>query len=260
MNAVEKISWAAADVEDDAPGYPARRAPDHRAFHHAGGIGGQRAVEARRVSLFVPNSPSNRNRARRCALREQLGDRHLGPPQRDGSVRIAMPNLKHDVRTRFVPSLLLCWRDTHPRAAGQTASAAHWRAAGAIGRAGHSANRAVRGCAAPRGCRRGGCQPRRGRHSVYIWAGLAIGRLADRSRSPCAMRGGCRHLDSQNGIPFCARLAFGQRVALLVHHCHREQWPVAGSLIGRMGWRVESWLSPRLQTQPVRDGVPSVGA
>jgi glycosyltransferase involved in cell wall biosynthesis len=33
---------------------------------------------------------------------------------------------------------------------------------------------------------------------------------------------------------------------VLVHHCHREQWPVAGPALGRLGWFVESWLSPRL--------------
>jgi glycosyltransferase involved in cell wall biosynthesis len=53
-------------------------------------------------------------------------------------------------------------------------------------------------------------------------------------------------IDSQNGLPFLARLAFGRRVIVLVHHCHREQWPVAGPVLGRVGWFVESTLSPRL--------------
>ena len=35
-------------------------------------------------------------------------------------------------------------------------------------------------------------------------------------------------VDTQNGLPFLARLIYGRRVAVLVHHCHREQWPVAG--------------------------------
>jgi len=52
-------------------------------------------------------------------------------------------------------------------------------------------------------------------------------------------------VDTQNGLPFMARLAFGRRVAVLVHHCHREQWPVAGPVMGRIGWFVESKLSPR---------------
>jgi glycosyltransferase involved in cell wall biosynthesis len=33
---------------------------------------------------------------------------------------------------------------------------------------------------------------------------------------------------------------------VLVHHCHREQWPVAGPVLGRLGWFVESTLSPRV--------------
>ncbi len=53
-------------------------------------------------------------------------------------------------------------------------------------------------------------------------------------------------VDTQNGLPFLARLAFGRRVAVLVHHCHRELWPVAGPMKGRIGWFVESKLSPRL--------------
>ena len=39
---------------------------------------------------------------------------------------------------------------------------------------------------------------------------------------------------------------YGRRVVVLVHHCHREQWPVAGPALGRLGWFVESTLSPRL--------------
>jgi glycosyltransferase involved in cell wall biosynthesis len=67
-------------------------------------------------------------------------------------------------------------------------------------------------------------------------------------------------IDSQNGLPFLARLAFGRRVVLLVHHCHREQWPVAGRVLGRVGWFVESRLSPRLHrhNQYVTVSLPSV--
>jgi glycosyltransferase involved in cell wall biosynthesis len=67
-------------------------------------------------------------------------------------------------------------------------------------------------------------------------------------------------IDSQNGLPFLARLAFGHRVIVLVHHCHREQWPVAGRVLGRVGWFVESRLSPRLHrhNQYVTVSLPSV--
>ena len=66
-------------------------------------------------------------------------------------------------------------------------------------------------------------------------------------------------IDTQNGLPFMARLAFGRRVAVLVHHCHREQWPVAGPVMGRIGWFVESRLSPRVhrRNQYVTVSLPS---
>jgi glycosyltransferase involved in cell wall biosynthesis len=46
---------------------------------------------------------------------------------------------------------------------------------------------------------------------------------------------------------------------MLVHHCHREQWPVAGPVLGRLGWFVESWLSPKLHrhNQYVTVSLPS---
>jgi glycosyltransferase involved in cell wall biosynthesis len=51
-------------------------------------------------------------------------------------------------------------------------------------------------------------------------------------------------VDVQNGVPFFAA-ALGRRSLLLVHHVHREQWPVAvGPLAAKVGWFVESRLSP----------------
>jgi len=66
-------------------------------------------------------------------------------------------------------------------------------------------------------------------------------------------------VDTQNGLPFLARLVYGRRVMVLVHHCHREQWPVAGPILGRLGWYVESTLSPRLnrRNQYVTVSLPS---
>lgn len=51
-------------------------------------------------------------------------------------------------------------------------------------------------------------------------------------------------IDTQNGIPFFARLATAAPVVVLVHHCHRRQWPVAGAMLGKVGWLIESRLSP----------------
>src|SRR6185437_11289324 len=97
-----------------------------------------------------------------------------------------------------------------------------------------------------------------GRYSVYVWAGLAmvaarIGLGPLRRARPDVI------VDTQNGLPFMARLAFGRRVAVLVHHCHREQWPVAGPVMGRIGWFVESKLSPRVHrhNQYVTVSLPS---
>lgn len=52
-------------------------------------------------------------------------------------------------------------------------------------------------------------------------------------------------VDVQNGVPFFAGLAQPSRTLLLVHHVHREQWPVAvGPIAGRLGWAIESRVSP----------------
>ena len=157
--------------------------------------------------------------------------------------------------------LLLCWRDTgHPQGGGSetylqrigalladsgidvTLRTAHYEGA--------SRTEMVDGVRISRGG---------GHYTVYIRAGLAM--VAAR-----VGLGPLRHarpdvvIDSQNGLPFLARLAFGRRVVVLVHHCHREQWPVAGRTLGRFGWWVESRLSPLLhrRNQYVTVSLPSV--
>ena len=156
--------------------------------------------------------------------------------------------------------LLLCWRDTgHPQGGGSetylqrigalladsgidvTLRTAHYEGA--------SRTEVVDGVRISRGG---------GHYTVYIRAGLAM--VAAR-----VGLGPLRHvrpdvvIDSQNGLPFLARLAFGRRVVVLVHHCHREQWPVAGRTLGRFGWWVESRLSPLLhrRNQYVTVSLPS---
>lgn len=157
--------------------------------------------------------------------------------------------------------LLLCWRDTgHPQGGG---SETYLQRIGAqladegidvtlrtARYEGASKTDVVDGVRISRGG---------GRHTVYIRAGLAmvaarVGLGPLRRVRPDVV------IDSQNGLPFLARLAFGRRVVLLVHHCHREQWPVAGRLLGRFGWWVESRLSPRLHrnNQYVTVSLPSV--
>ncbi|MDT9594555.1 glycosyltransferase family 4 protein [Nocardioides zeae] len=54
-------------------------------------------------------------------------------------------------------------------------------------------------------------------------------------------------VDVQNGLPFLTRLVTRAPVVVLVHHVHREQWPVVyPGLVGRVGWWVESRLAPRV--------------
>jgi glycosyltransferase involved in cell wall biosynthesis len=54
-------------------------------------------------------------------------------------------------------------------------------------------------------------------------------------------------VDVQNGLPFFTRAATRSPVVVLVHHVHREQWPVVyPGLTGRVGWWVERRLAPRL--------------
>lgn len=54
-------------------------------------------------------------------------------------------------------------------------------------------------------------------------------------------------VDVQNGIPFFSRLVTRRPVVVLVHHVHREQWPVVyPGLVGRVGWAIERVVAPRL--------------
>jgi glycosyltransferase involved in cell wall biosynthesis len=54
-------------------------------------------------------------------------------------------------------------------------------------------------------------------------------------------------VDVQNGLPFFTRAATRAPVVVLVHHVHREQWPVVyPGLVGKVGWAIEHGLSPRL--------------
>jgi glycosyltransferase involved in cell wall biosynthesis len=54
-------------------------------------------------------------------------------------------------------------------------------------------------------------------------------------------------VDVQNGLPFFSRWATRAPVVVLVHHVHREQWPVVyPGVIGRIGWWVERFLAPRM--------------
>lgn len=52
-------------------------------------------------------------------------------------------------------------------------------------------------------------------------------------------------IDIQNGVPFWSPLVTSTPVVTLVHHLHKEQWPIIfGPRAGRLGWAVESRLAP----------------
>jgi len=156
--------------------------------------------------------------------------------------------------------LLLCWRDTgHPQGGG---SEAYLQRIGAqLAASGVDVTlRTARYQGASRNETVDGVKISRagGANSIYIWAGLAM--VAARfGLGPLRKARPDVVIDTQNGLPFLARLAYGRRVVVLVHHCHRELWPVAGRVKGRFGWFVESRLSPWLhrRNQYVTVSLPS---
>jgi len=156
--------------------------------------------------------------------------------------------------------LLLCWRDTgHPQGGG---SEAYLQRIGAeLAATGVAVTlRTARYPGAPRREVAGGVHISRagGRYSVYVWALLAMA-AARLGLGPLRAVRPDVVVDTQNGLPFMARLVFGRRVAVAVVDQHREQWPVAGALTGRIGWFVESFVSPRVhrRNQYVTVSLPS---
>ncbi|MFI2281539.1 glycosyltransferase family 4 protein [Nocardia beijingensis] len=143
--------------------------------------------------------------------------------------------------------LLLCWRDTgHPQGGG---SERYLEQVGAqlAARGVKVTLRTARYPGAARRERVDGIDISRagGRYTVYprALAALLLGRIGLgplRGVRPDAV------IDTQNGIPFFATAVTAAPSVVLVHHGHREQWPVAGRLVGRVGWWIESRLSPRV--------------
>ncbi|MEU4561526.1 glycosyltransferase family 4 protein [Actinoplanes sp. NPDC023936] len=90
---------------------------------------------------------------------------------------------------------------------------------------------------------------RGGRHTVYLRAALVylVGVLG---LGPLARRRLGRPdviVDVCNGMPFLSPIYARRPVITLVHHVHREQWPVVfGPRIARIGWWIESRLAVRV--------------
>lgn len=78
-----------------------------------------------------------------------------------------------------------------------------------------------------------------GRLSIYLIAPL----LAALRRLP-------RHdavVEIQNGMPFLASAYLRTPVTVVVHHVHKEQWPILFSpAMARVGWWLESRVAPRV--------------
>ena len=156
--------------------------------------------------------------------------------------------------------LLLCWRDTgHPQGGG---SESYLQRIGAqLAASGVAVTLRTAGYpGAPRREVVDGVRISRagGRYTVYLRA-LAAMAAARIGLGPLRRVRPDVVVDTQNGLPFLARLVYRRRVAVLVHHCHREQWPVAGPVLSRIGWFVESTVSPMLHrhNQYVTVSLPS---
>ncbi|AFM15041.1 glycosyltransferase [Mycolicibacterium chubuense NBB4] len=156
--------------------------------------------------------------------------------------------------------LLLCWRDTgHPQGGG---SETYLQRIGAqLAASGAEVTlRTARYAGALRREVVDGVHVQRagGRYSVYVLALLAMA-AARIGVGPLRRVRPDVVVDTQNGLPFMSRLVYGRKVVVLVHHCHREQWPVAGPVMSRVGWLVESRLSPRIhrRNQYVTVSLPS---
>lgn len=148
--------------------------------------------------------------------------------------------------------VLLCWRDTdHPEGGGSERyleSVAQY-----LADAGHDVTfRTARYPGAQRSelVQHGGHRPwriSRGGSNLTVYPRAWLWLLRNRWR---ARRAGQRFadvvVDTQNGVPFFAAEFAGAPTVMLTHHCHREQWSVAGPLLARVGWFIESTLSPWL--------------
>ncbi|GIF22804.1 glycosyltransferase involved in cell wall biosynthesis [Actinoplanes tereljensis] len=90
---------------------------------------------------------------------------------------------------------------------------------------------------------------RGGRHTVYLRAALSylagrchLGRLAPGARGRPDLI-----VDVCNGVPFLSPLYARCPTVVVIHHVHREQWPVVfGGLKARFGWWLESRVGPRV--------------
>jgi glycosyltransferase involved in cell wall biosynthesis len=99
-----------------------------------------------------------------------------------------------------------------------------------------------------------------GRLSIYLLAPLlAALRLLPRHDAV---------VEIQNGMPFLAAAYFRTPVTVVVHHVHKEQWPILfHPAMARLGWWLESTVAPRVArhapyvtvSEATRDELASLG-
>ena len=144
------------------------------------------------------------------------------------------------VSRRHLRVLFLSWRDHHHPEAGGAEKYLTEVAEGLSGR-GHQVT--IRTAAYPGGLPdevvHGVAYSRRGGHYGVFPRALAS-QVAGRQRADVIV-------DVQNGMPFLSPLAGRTRVINLVHHVHKEQWPmVFGQRAAGVGWALESRVAPRV--------------
>ena len=135
----------------------------------------------------------------------------------------------------------LNWRDTGNPEGGGAERYLEQMAAGIVERGGHATVFSAHYPGAAEVEERAGIRfvHRGSKLSVYL-EGLRALRSGDLGPADVVV-------DVQNGLPFFSRLVTRKPVIVLVHHVHREQWPVVyPGARGSIGWWIERSLAPRL--------------
>jgi glycosyltransferase involved in cell wall biosynthesis len=156
-------------------------------------------------------------------------------------VTSSAPPRKGDASVRGRRVLILNWRDEHhPEAGGSEVYVGQMARALAAGGA-EVTMLCPRYAGSLRRDTESGVRYLRvaGRLSIYLIVPL-LAILRRLPRHDCVV-------EIQNGVPFLAA-AFSRRpVLVVVHHVHREQWPILFSpVMARFGWWLESRLAPRV--------------
>jgi glycosyltransferase involved in cell wall biosynthesis len=135
----------------------------------------------------------------------------------------------------------LSWRDTHNPEGGGAERALEEVAEGLVDRGARvTVFSAAHAGAPPRDQIRGVQYVRNGSKLTVYLRGMQALRRGDLGHPDLVV-------DVQNGMPFFTRLVTRRPVIVLVHHVHREQWPVVyPGTMGKVGWWIERRLAPLL--------------